>query len=100
MPALVFATGMPMINAIGSSLLAVGTFGLATALNYARSGLVDWAIAGQFISGGVVGGILGMLLATRLSAGKATLNRIFAALILTVAIYVIFKNLPATIAFG
>lgn len=99
-PALVFATGMPMINAIGSSLLAVGTFGLATALNYARSGLVDWVIAGQFISGGVVGGILGMLLATRLSAGKATLNRIFAALILTVATYVIFKNLPATIVFG
>ena len=99
-PALVFATGMPMINAIGSSLLAVGTFGLATALNYARSGLVDWVIAGQFIAGGVVGGILGMLLATRLSAGKATLNRIFAALILTVATYVIFKNFPATIAFG
>ena len=99
-PALVFATGIPMINAIGSSVLAVAAFGLATALNYARSGLVDWVIAGQFISGGVVGGILGMLLATRLSAGKATLNRIFAALILTVATYVIFKNLPATTAFG
>ena len=99
-PALVFATGMPMINAIGSSLLAVGTFGLATALNYARSGLVDWVVAVQFISGGVAGGILGMLLATHLSKGKATLNRIFAALILTVAIYVIFKNLPATTAFG
>ena len=99
-PALVIATGMPMINAIGSSLLGVGTFGLATALNYARSGLVDWVIAGQFIAGGVVGGILGMLLATRLSAGKATLNRIFAALILTVATYVIFMNLPATIASG
>jgi len=38
-----------------------------------------------------------MLLATRLSAGKATLNRIFAALILTVAIYVIMKNLPAAV---
>jgi uncharacterized membrane protein YfcA len=88
---------MPMINAIGSSLLAVGTFGLATALNYARSGLVDWVVAVQFISGGVAGGILGMLLATHLSKGKATLNRIFAALILTVAIYVIFKNLPMAI---
>ncbi|MDX3808449.1 sulfite exporter TauE/SafE family protein [Bosea thiooxidans] len=94
-PALVFATGMPMINAIGSSLLAVGTFGLATALNYARAGLIDWGIAAQFVAGGIVGGILGMLLATRLSAGKATLNRIFAALILTVAVYVIVKNLPA-----
>ena len=94
-PALVLATGMPMINAIGSSLLAVGTFGLATALNYARSGLVDWTIAGEFIAGGIGGGILGMMLATRLSAGKATLNRIFAALILTVAAYVIARNLPS-----
>jgi hypothetical protein len=41
-----------------------------------------------------------MLLATRLSAGKATLNGIFAVLILSVATYVIFKNLPATTAFG
>jgi uncharacterized membrane protein YfcA len=96
-PALVLATGMPMINAIGSSLLAVGTFGLATALNYARSGLVDWGIAAQFIAGGVAGGILGMMLATRLSTGKATLNRIFSALILTVAAYVIVRNLPAAL---
>ncbi|MGN6098259.1 MAG: sulfite exporter TauE/SafE family protein [Bosea sp. (in: a-proteobacteria)] len=93
-PALVFATGMPMINAIGSSLLAVGAYGLATALNYAGSGQVDWGVAVQFISGGVAGGILGMLLATRLSKGKATLNRTFAALILSVATHVIFKNLP------
>ncbi|WP_089175569.1 sulfite exporter TauE/SafE family protein [Bosea sp. AS-1] len=99
-PALIFATGMPMINAIGSSLLAVGAFGLATALNYARGGQVDWVVAVQFISGGVLGGILGMLLATRLSTRKATLNRIFAALILTVAAYVIFKNLPMAIGIG
>lgn len=95
-PALIFATGMPMINAVGSSLLAVGTFGLATALNYARGGLVDWSIAAQFVVGGIAGGILGMLLATRLSNSKATLNRIFAALVLAVAAYVIVRNLSAT----
>jgi len=33
-PGLVLATGMPTINAIGTSLLAVAAFGLATALNY------------------------------------------------------------------
>ncbi|MDR6831306.1 putative membrane protein YfcA [Bosea sp. BE271] len=70
---------------------------MATALNYARSGRVDWVVAAQFISGGVLGGILGMLHATRLSAGKATLNRVFAALILTVAAFVIMKNLRAVI---
>jgi len=35
-----------------------------------------------------------MPLATRLSTSKATLSGIFAALILAVAAYVIFKNLP------
>lgn len=91
-PALVAATGMPMINAIGSSLLAVGTFGLATALNYALSGLVDWPVAGEFIMGGVVGGIAGMLLATRLSAYKRVLNLIFAGVIFLVAAYVLYRS--------
>lgn len=93
-PALIFATGMPTISAIGSSLLAVGTFGLATALTYARVGLVDWALAAEFILGGVLGGGLGMLAATRLSASKTALNRIFATLVLAVAAYVIMTNAP------
>lgn len=92
-PALIFATGMPTINAIGSSLLAVGTFGLATALNYAGAGMVDWWLAAQFILGGVAGSIGGMLLATRLSGSKTALNRIFAALIFVVAAYIIAVNL-------
>ncbi|PZR94709.1 MAG: hypothetical protein DI537_06615 [Stutzerimonas stutzeri] len=94
-PALILATGMPMINAIGSSLLAVGSFGLATALNYAISGLVDWPIAFEFIAGGVAGGIVGMMLANRLSAGKNTLNRIFAGLIFVVAVYVLYRSAGA-----
>ncbi|WP_137132917.1 sulfite exporter TauE/SafE family protein [Rhizobium sp. FY34] len=94
-PALMFATGMPMINAVGTSLLAVTTFGLATAINYSLSGLVDWVLAGQFIAGGMVGGIAGTLLATRLSAHKNTLNRIFAGVIFLVAFYVIYRSLGA-----
>ena len=93
-PALLFATGMPTISAIGSSLLAVGTFGLATALNYTRAGLVDWPLAAEFILGGVAGGGIGMLVATRLSASRTALERIFAALVLAVAVYVIAKNVP------
>jgi len=87
-PGLMLATGMPMINAIGTSLLSVGAFGLATSLNYAASGLVDWWLAAEFIGGGVAGGLLGMMLATRLSAYKNILNRLFAALIFAVAGYI------------
>ena len=91
-PGLILATGMPMINAIGTSLLAVGTFGLTTALNYAWSGFVNWPIAGEFIAGGVVGGVIGMKAALRLAHQKNTLNRMFAALVLGVAAYVIFRS--------
>ena len=57
-PALLAATGMPMINAVGSSLLAVSAFGLATAINYAASGLIDWLLAAEFIGGGIFGGMI------------------------------------------
>lgn len=91
-PGLMLATGMPMINAIGTSLLSVGAFGLATALNYATSGLVDWWLAGEFIGGGVIGGVFGMILATRLSGYRSTLNRIFAAIIFIVAACILYRN--------
>lgn len=91
-PALIAATGMPMINAVGSSLLAVSAFGLATAINYASSGLIDWPLAAEFIGGGILGGAIGMTLAARLSAGKDTLNRIFAVVIFAVAGYVLWRS--------
>ncbi|MCB1445753.1 MAG: sulfite exporter TauE/SafE family protein [Rhizobiaceae bacterium] len=94
-PALIAATGMPMINAIGSSLVAVGTFGLVTALNYAWSGLVDWPVAGQFIAGGIAGGIAGMLLATRLSAHRRALNLVFACIVFLVAAYILYRSGPS-----
>lgn len=94
-PGLVFATGMPLLQAVGTSLLAVGALGLATALNYAFSGMVDWLVAGQFIAGGLVGGFLGMLLATRLAAYKGALNTVFASVIFVVAGYMIYRNAGA-----
>jgi hypothetical protein len=39
-PGLVASTGMPMLMAAGTSLIAVTAFGLTTAANYAFSGLV------------------------------------------------------------
>ena len=66
LPGLILGTGMPTIAAIGSSLVAVGTFGMTTAVNYAVSGLVDWPVALLFILGGIGGGWIGARLAKRL----------------------------------
>ena len=92
-PGLVFAAKMPMIKAIGTSLFAVGSFGLTTALNYSFSGLIDWKIALEYISGGVIGGFLGMKLAVYLSSYRNILTRLFVAVIFMVAFYILYRSL-------
>jgi uncharacterized membrane protein YfcA len=92
-PALMLATGMPIINAISSSLVAVTVFGLTTAASYAWSGLVSWDLAGWFIAGGLAGGLVGTRLARLLSARHGALNTVFAAVIIVVAIYMLTRNL-------
>ena len=91
-PALIIATGMPTVQAVGSSLLAVGSFGTATAVSYAWSGFVDWQVAAEFLVGGVCGGLLGTWLGAHLSARKGLLNQIFAGLIFAVAAYVLYRS--------
>lgn len=92
-PGLMFATGMPLLSAIGSSLVSVGAFGTTTAISYALSGLVNWLIAIEYIAGGILGGIGGAALATRLGGQKKTLTRIFAGIVLLVAFYILYSNI-------
>jgi uncharacterized membrane protein YfcA len=92
-PALMLATGMPILNAIGSSLVAVTAFGLTTATSYAFSGFVDWPLALLFVAGGVVGGLLGARLAKNLSGKRTALNNVFAGLIFAVSSYMIIRSL-------
>jgi uncharacterized membrane protein YfcA len=91
-PGLMLATGMPTIAAIGSSLVAVGAFGMTTAVNYAVSGLVEWPIALLFIAGGIAGGWLGALLAKRLSAQRQTLTRVLGCMLIVVAAYMLYRS--------
>jgi uncharacterized membrane protein YfcA len=86
---------MPIIYAVGSSLLAVGSFGLTTAISYAWSGLVDWLVAVEYIVGGLFGGWLGMMLAVKLATKKALLSQVFAGFVFIVATYMLYRNLGA-----
>jgi len=94
-PALVAATGMTMIDAVGSSLVAVTAFGLTTAANYALSGLVDWGLALAFVGGGVAGSLGGTKLARHLSQSRGRLAMVFALLIFVVAGYMLWKSAAA-----
>jgi uncharacterized membrane protein YfcA len=92
-PGLILGTGMPTIAAIGSSLLAVGVFGMTTALNYAVSGMVDWPIALLFIAAGISGGWFGARLAQRLSAQRQTLTRLLGCMLVLVSGYMLYRSL-------
>jgi uncharacterized membrane protein YfcA len=92
-PALMLATGMSIINAVSSSLVAVTAFGLTTAASYAWSGLISWGLAGLFVAGGIGGGLVGTRLARLASARRGALNIVFAAVIIVVALYMLARNL-------
>jgi uncharacterized membrane protein YfcA len=91
-PALMLATGMPIMNAVSSSLVAVTAFGLTTAASYAWSGLISWGLAGLFIAGGIGGGLIGTRLAQLLAARRGALNLVFAAVIIAVALYMLARS--------
>ncbi|MGC2082600.1 MAG: sulfite exporter TauE/SafE family protein [Bradyrhizobium sp.] len=92
-PALMLATGMPIMNAVSSSLVAVTAFGLTTAASYAWSGLIAWDLAGLFIAGGIAGGLVGTSLARHLAVRRGALNVVFASVIVVVALYMLTRSL-------
>ena len=92
-PGLVLATGMGLQSAIGTSLFAVTAFGLATALSYAVSGLVDWRIALLVIAGGVLGTLLGTRANVQLAGHKRALAGIFAGVVIAVGLYVVVSGI-------
>ena len=94
-PGLIGATGMTMLQAIGSSLFSVGAFGATTAGSYAFDGLIDWRIALLFIGGGLAGGLIGASFATHLSKQRGALQRVFAGVVFAVAAYMLYRSLLA-----
>ncbi len=84
-PALPLVLGMPMHQAIGTSLLVI-VINSAVALGV-RVGMADipWGVIGPFAIAGLVGVAVGTLLAGRLPA--QVLARLFGGVILVVAAY-------------
>lgn len=94
-PGLVFATGMPLLNAVGTSLFSVGMFGTTTGITYALAGLVNWLIVAEYLVGGILGGVIGARVALVLGTRKKVLARLFAGIVLVVAVYMLYINVTA-----
>ncbi|MGC9123215.1 MAG: sulfite exporter TauE/SafE family protein [Thermoplasmata archaeon] len=92
-PSLMYGAGLNILNAIGTSLLSVGTFGITTAIRYSISGKINIFITILYISGGIFGGWIGAHFAHRVP--RMLLTKIFAIIIIIVAIYMIYENATA-----
>jgi uncharacterized membrane protein YfcA len=92
-PALVLATGMPVRNAVGTSLVVVTTLGLTTAASYGFSGEVDWSLVAILVAGGAAGSLAGIALGKRLAERKRPMEIGFAAVVIAVGIYVVARGI-------
>lgn len=92
-PSLIWANGLSIIDAIGSSLAAITIFAGTGAASYALSGLVNWWLVLMLLVGGVVSGYFGSMLAGYLDKSKkGALNSIFVVVIAVVGLYIVWKQ--------
>ena len=92
-PALSLFAGLPMAQAVGTSLLVITMQSVAGASGYLRHASVNPSIVVWLSVAMATSSILGGLLARRLPA--AALRRIFAALLLVVASFMLLRSLLA-----
>jgi uncharacterized membrane protein YfcA len=97
-PTLVLVLGLPMREAVGTSLVVIAINSAAALAGHLRFGGIDLSVTLLFIAGGATGAILGSRLAGRIDEGR--LRHGFAALIVLVAAYILAHTLlgPARLA--
>jgi len=94
-PALVLLLGLPMPVAIGTSLLVIALTSAAAFAAHLASGSVDWAVVIAFTAAAIVGTLAGSTAGRHLSGVRLT--QVFAAMIISVACFLIAKNLAAVV---
>ena len=89
-PALVLLSGIPMKQAVGTSLAIVAAKSYAGFLGYMGGVPIDYALMGAFTAITVIGSFIGTRLAGRIS--QAGLKRAFAWFLVCVATYILIKS--------
>lgn len=92
-PTLAFVAGLPLLSAVGTSLISVSAVAGTTALSYASAHLVAWPIAGELMVGGMFGGYAGVRLAGVLGARKGALTLLFGAVVAAAGLYMMVHAL-------
>lgn len=92
LPSLMFS-GLPLVAAVGNSLVSVGSLGIVNAIPYAINHHIDWRIVAEYIAGGSLGTMIGTPWAKRLGQTR-TLSWMVALILVVASLYMIGANVP------
>jgi uncharacterized membrane protein YfcA len=91
-PALVMLVGLPMDQAVATSLVIIAANSFAGLMGHISTGTFDIPLTITFVLAGIVGTLAGTRLTGRLSA--RWLRRIFALFVIILGIFLLIDNLP------
>lgn len=91
-PALVMLVGLPMQQAVGTSLVVIAMNSLAGFMGHLGDGALDVPSLLVFVAAGLAGTFAGARLAHRLPAAK--LRVAFAGFVILLALFLLYDNLP------
>lgn len=91
-PALVMLVGLPMQQAVGTSLVVIAMNSLAGFMGHLGDGALDVPSLIVFVAAGLAGTFAGARLAHRLPAAR--LRQAFAGFVILLAIFLLIDNLP------
>ena len=91
-PALVMLVGLPMPQAVGTSLVVIAMNSLAGFMGHLGDGALDVPSLVVFVAAGLAGTFAGARLAHRLPAAR--LRQAFAGFVIVLALFLLVDNLP------
>lgn len=91
-PALVMLVGLPMRQAVGTSLVIIAMNSLAGLLGHLGQGTLDYVTIALFVVAGLGGTFAGTALTKVIRAEQ--LRRLFAGFVIVLALFLLYDNLP------
>ena len=95
-PTMMYSGGLSIVQAIGTSLVSVSSFGFVTAGRYFLEGNIDLVIAMLFVIGGILGSYIGIKASGKIP--KENLVHLFAVVLFAIATYIVDQYLGTEVS--
>ena len=89
-PTMMYSGGLNIVQAIGTSLVSVSSFGFVTAGRYFLECNIDLVIAMLFVIGGIIGSYVGIKASGKIP--KENLVHLFAVVLFAIATYIVART--------